>query len=370
MCGTCVCAFKLLPKVLKKKAQRTGMKCLRESKVSLAQGRILHDSHAETLAIRCFNHYILDECENLVRNPSAISPFIVRQGERNSAALGSCHPFTIRPEVMISMYCSEAPCGDASMELIMVAQEDPTPWPLAPNEELANQALKGRGSFAELGVVRRKPARGDCPASLSKSCSDKMALKQCTSLLSSLASVIVSPRNAYLSSLIIPRSEYVHSAFERSFSTEGRMKLVAQSRWPGDFAFSSFHTLVTDQQFQYSKRSIKEISTCLKSSNICAIWNPHIQETLINGVLQGWKQSDPRCASSISRMRLVGKALAVYEVLENDRAGSTTAPFGTYQDFKNSELVRDRRRVKQDSIARALVGWVPNVQDSFPLSHK
>jgi tRNA-specific adenosine deaminase 1 len=77
----------------------------------------------------------------------------------------SPQPFVIKQDVNIHMYCSEAPCGDASMELIMQAQEDPTPWQLP---ELASDVLsdgvdetslelKGRGFFSELGIVRRKP---------------------------------------------------------------------------------------------------------------------------------------------------------------------------------------------------------------------
>ena len=57
------------------------------------------------------------------------------------------------------MYCSEAPCGDASMELIMAAQEDPTPWAVPQAVDGNSDALTGRGYFSELGVVRRKPCK-------------------------------------------------------------------------------------------------------------------------------------------------------------------------------------------------------------------
>ena len=44
------------------------------------------------------------------------------------------------------------------MELVMEAQDDATPWPVGVG--LAGEksvVLQGRGSFAELGIVRRKP---------------------------------------------------------------------------------------------------------------------------------------------------------------------------------------------------------------------
>ena len=326
------------------------MKCLPTSKVSTAQGRILHDSHAEVLAIRCFNHFLVQECKKLVRQDSATSPYVFRQGQE---AKGQA--FFIKEGIKFHMYSSEAPCGDASMELTMMAQEDPTPWPTSP-ELWPSGSLKGRGSFSELAIVRRKPARGDSPGTMSKSCSDKLALKQCTSLLSSTVSAILSPRNAYLTTLVVPHSQLVQSAFDRSFSTKGRMKL-AQKEWPGGFAFHPLQVEATHVEFKYSRRAVGEPA---KGSNISSIWNPYAQETLINGVLQGWKQSNPRGASRISRASMVKDILVLQQ-----GSGQTTKT--TYRDLKSSEITEEYRTVKKSVIANALVGWIPNVEDSFDL---
>lgn len=48
-------------------ALATGMKCLPQSKLPLAKGNVLHDWHAEVLAIRGFNRWLVDECEELAR---------------------------------------------------------------------------------------------------------------------------------------------------------------------------------------------------------------------------------------------------------------------------------------------------------------
>ena len=138
------------------------MKCLPANKVSGVRGLVLHDWHAEILAIRAFNHFLIQECHNLARSMDATSPYIRRRKAHEISKTCGVQPFTVRPELSIHLYCSEAPCGDASMELTMNAQEDATPWPSPESSSEANdihEVLKGRGNFAELGIVRRKPCK-------------------------------------------------------------------------------------------------------------------------------------------------------------------------------------------------------------------
>ncbi len=136
------------------------MKCLPAAKVPHARGFVLHDWHAEVLAIRAFNRFLLDECLELVHHPTKTS-LVLRPREAHEISKSQgFQPFTIRKNLKIHMYCSEAPCGDASMELVMDAQEDATPWPLAVPVAVAEsdvQSLPGRGFFSKLGIVRRKP---------------------------------------------------------------------------------------------------------------------------------------------------------------------------------------------------------------------
>ena len=136
------------------------MKCLPVHQVSQAKGLVLHDWHAEILAIRGFNHFLIQECHDLARSNSSASRYIQRHESSEASALSGRQPFIIREDVKIHMYCSEAPCGDASMELIMASQADSTPWILpGPSGHVTgfSDSLKGRGYFSELGVVRRKP---------------------------------------------------------------------------------------------------------------------------------------------------------------------------------------------------------------------
>ena len=135
------------------------MRCLPATKTSLlASGTVLRDWHAEIVAIRAFNHFLLQEVNSLASS-SAYQSSIIRRRECCAVTTqpAGFQPYTVREDLSIVMYCSEAPCGDASMELVMEAQEDATPWPVVVPSEDCSQCLLGRESFSQLGVVRRKP---------------------------------------------------------------------------------------------------------------------------------------------------------------------------------------------------------------------
>lgn len=135
------------------------MKCLPKDKIALANGVTLHDSHAEVLALRAFNHFLIQECGRVARG--CLSHWVDAIESENKAEEYNGLAFRIRDGVKISMYCSEAPCGDASMELIMAEQEDATPWnvpgPINDTESSSDSPMHGRGYFSQLGVVRTKP---------------------------------------------------------------------------------------------------------------------------------------------------------------------------------------------------------------------
>jgi tRNA-specific adenosine deaminase 1 len=352
---------------------RTGLKCLPRVKVPGTRGCVLHDWHAEVLALRAFNHFLLQECLSLLESRRESSTVL----QRTVTCRGDDfpQPFSVREDVKIHMYCSEAPCGDSSMELVMKAQEDATPWPIPSCEraEAAAMELRGRENFSELGIVRRKPgqsshaskpqlmlsriARGDSLTTLSKSCSDKLALKQCTSLLNSDTITLINPERAYLETVILPQSQYLETSFSRAFGTEGRMKPVVGKIWPGGFNCRPFDVRTTVVNFDFSRHHLFSPKGQLKSSNISAVWTPSVQETLINGVLQGRKQDDPRGASAVSRKRMYDLAYCISNQLD-ERSASEVVP-------SDSIAIGQRRLVKDDVTKVALKGWIRNCQDGF-----
>ncbi|CAG5182566.1 uncharacterized protein ALTATR162_LOCUS10224 [Alternaria atra] len=345
------------------------MKCLPSNKIPLAHGNILHDWHAEVTAIRAFNRYLLDECSLISTPPYPTSDFL-RHLSPDEHTKDLQQPFTIREDVFIHMYCSEAPCGDASMELTMAAQEDATPWTSAPPTlsstldpvaQADTSALRGRSNFSLLGVVRAKPSRPDAPPTLSKSCTDKLAIKQATSLLSSTASLLINPQNAYLETLVLPDSQYISQACERAFSSSGRLRYLDFKEWKGGYRFQPFTILPTDREFTWSRRALSATEKAVPS-NISAVWTPSWQETLIGGVMQGRKQMDPRGASKICRRGLWMEALRLAGFLGGTAVMGEALRKRKYAEMKGSDELHERIKVKQD-IRNALKGWVRNTGD-------
>ena len=336
------------------------MRCLPSSKLHLADGNCLHDWHAEIVAIRAFNLFLLQQCMELIQNPSMPSCILHRQQHPRILEDG-CQPFAINDDVDIHMYCSECPCGDSSMELTMKAQADDTPW----RKTSEADTIMGRGHFSKLGIVRRKPSRADAPITLSKSCSDKLALKECTSLLSGVVSLLVSPANAYLKKLVIPQDQYVHKSIERAFTRNGRMSVLGgaiEESWKPGYGFHPFEVITTSRQFPCSRAPTQAHGAQSKGSNITAVWNPGTQETLIGGVVQGNRQFLGRGASLISRRRMWQSALSIAK-LAGIAAASESLQQSSYAQVKASPLLSSRRKVKKDVCTSALTEWVSNTGD-------
>ncbi|KAL2117880.1 hypothetical protein VTJ04DRAFT_7540 [Mycothermus thermophilus] len=425
------------PKFLQCVALATGMKCLPASKLSQANGVAVHDWHAEVLVIRAFNRFLLDECRRLAEDPGYESQFLRRRSQAEMPITSSSsslpwhdQPFAWREELTLHMYCSEAPCGDASMELIMASQEDATPWELPkasssaespspptvsssatpsstptqhaqPGEQPQGETpLLGRGYFSLLGLVRRKPARADAPQTLSKSCSDKLALRQCVSLLSSPTALLVSPEGVYLSTLVLPASQLVEKACARCFSAgptggesddsgqgdgdgesdggrnAGRMAPVRDKIWLGTgYAFHEMRVDATEKEFEFSRRGIlnlvqvngeKDASKVkLVASNLAVAWTKDggIDEGLVGGVLQGRKAFDLRGASATSRRRLWTAAKEVAALMPGCEDIVAALAAKTYGEVKECAMLQGRRRVKEDVRREALKGWARNLGD-------
>ena len=207
--------------------------------------------------------------------------------------------------------------------------------------------------------------RADSPITWSKSCSDKLALKQVTGLLSSLTTALIAPERAYLDSLVIPESQYVPEACRRSFAAEGRLKGISDSVWPSGYGFVPFEVKLTSREFAFSRRRCN-LEASPKASNKSVLWTPHVQQIVVNGVLQGRKQIDAQGASAIARQTLAKMVQAMtlsagLEVLK------PIADARRYADAKGVELLGARRWVKRIVVKEALQGWTSNAADDFRL---
>ncbi|RKF53146.1 tRNA-specific adenosine deaminase 1 [Erysiphe neolycopersici] len=383
-------------------AAATGMKCLPHDKIGQTQGMTLHDWHAEILAIRSFNNFLLKECLSMASTSSLslddeicqekTTSKYLRRRTQNEITEFEFQPFALRDDLLLHMYCSEAPCGDASMELIMASQNDSTPWEIPPSQihkkfDDKSSLLYGRSYFSNLGCIRRKPSRSDAPLSLSKSCSDKLALKQYMSLLSSLTSLFISPKNMYLSSLILPATQYHKVACDRAFSATGRLMAlqrgndmdVSQRFSPtstGGYRFQPFSVYSTSLEFIYSRRqsSLRLLpGESLVASNIASFSTPYNRGVLIGGTLQGRKQFSLRGAPPMSKHQMWQLALEVASRMElrpliralEKRINITSTNNRTYEEMKCTNLLAKRHEAK--SHVRCVLGgdagekgWVRN----------
>ncbi|KAJ6144447.1 hypothetical protein N7470_008342 [Penicillium chermesinum] len=359
-------------------AVTSGAKCLSASQIPRCRGLVLHDCHAEILAIRAFNHWLMTECHSILAeeaagetNPATGSPNpseskFIRKRDHHVTCEGQCPPFEMQPNVRIYMYCTCAPCGDGSMELCMAAQEDATPWEVVRQNNSGTEnslgddnLLDGRAHFSLLGVVRRKPARTDAESTRSKSCSDKLALRQVSSLLSWQTSRLLAlTENAYLAGLILPEDEISRVACDRAFGKNGRMAALVAQSWPSsscersvEYRFRPFQVLSVPAgkvraMWQFAKpkpTTIRQLAdgemaangvTPRKSKpgNVSAVWTlapsntdkvllpekgskslpslcgskTGLYESIISGVKQGNKASSPtaRGASALSRAKM------------------------------------------------------------------
>lgn len=84
------------------------MKCLPASKLAEAKGVAIHDWHAEMLAIRTFNRFLLDECQSILDSNHVGPEAILKRNEERKE--GDTRPFRVTDDVKLHMYCSEAPC--------------------------------------------------------------------------------------------------------------------------------------------------------------------------------------------------------------------------------------------------------------------
>lgn len=290
---------------------------------------MLHDSHAEVLALRGFNYWLLSEIRRVIKDSTYLSPIVeLSCSEASTSILGEegeplSRPFRLKRSVSIHLFTTEAPCGDASMELLMNSMPPGTaePWKHEDIDGL-KESLQGRGHFSMLGFVRRKPARADAEPSNSKSCTDKLAIKQFLSIIAFPNDLFIEKTdNAYIRTLIVYPDQYNETGYRRAFGPEGRLSRVSLcgkffdvSKLPQDFPRFAFDRAVLTYASSGQQKP--------KVTNTTALWiqDPGkeaggILEVLINGVKQGYKQWEARegKASVVSRRKLWDLAITIVE---------------------------------------------------------
>lgn len=289
----------------------------------------------------------------------------------------SSRSFRLRPGLTVHMFSTEPPCGDASMESVMSARgaEGAVPWTRELEDNGTRDGLQGRGYFSELGVVRRKPARADAEVSLSKSCSDKLAVRECMGILNGVVGALV--ERVWLRSLLLPWGKGKEEAMERAFGKEGRLRSLSQLESSRGVVVRTLALEMLPPEyprFTYEKSG----SGQCKAGNVASIWiagrngkGAEVCEALINGVRQGYKQSseDTRKASVTCRENMWRKGREIGRLLRQTGCSESTADdlqticcAESYSKLKE-KLSRSGRSCTKEAVIGVLGRWHENRGD-------
>ncbi|MBA0717716.1 hypothetical protein Golax_005508 [Gossypium laxum] len=195
----------------------TGTKCIGRSKLTHS-GNIVNDSHAEIIARRALLRFFYAEIQCLNDN-NGFQNSIFESELDGSGGI----KYKIRAGWKLHLYISQLPCGDASLSLVPSSIGEHGRFVLKISVKwlyytlvlivicmilvpLIESVPPFSGDCSELiGLVQRKPGRGD--STLSVSCSDKIARWNVVGVQGALLSYFLRP--VYLHSVTVGRSPYV-----------------------------------------------------------------------------------------------------------------------------------------------------------------
>lgn len=234
------------------------------------------------------------------------------------------------------------------MGLLMRGRQESTPWAIGGTPEVH----RGRADFAALSVVRTKPGRADSAVSWSKSCSDKLALRQVMSLLTCTTEPFFDREGFYLHTLVLPHDQYDAAAFERCFAGRGLA------------AFQEYHAirvLTTTAQFEQRQQDAAGPVAFAPSPLSLVFVLGYGREVLTQGRKLGVPQrhaNTPRAASIVSRyvmFRLMASLMAESEQTRPQLPES-------YSSLKSQGVARRGVKARATTV---LTPWRDNVEDDF-----
>ncbi|KAG2184719.1 hypothetical protein INT43_000632 [Umbelopsis isabellina] len=351
---------------------RTGLKCMPLSKLS-KYGDLVQDSHAEVIARRGFNKYLLNEIENCASSKPSIFENV--HDVISNLKLKALHSF--------HMYISQAPCGDASMTKLEAIQseesqnayikglkrkkctqelaEDPlTQYTYRskkrksedeaeqPGDAIASTIRRGRVGYQEFGILRTKPGRVDSEPSLCMSCSDKLARWNVLGLQSALISTLIPP--IYLDCVIV-NEMFDLPALRRSLFE--RLSNLTPIESP--YRLAKPKILHSSKQFLHSKQALEKTVECSQiiTCNTAISWIPGMSkaEVIVNGRRQGASkpkngQHSLKSRASICKLSLFQRFASIWEILKEKDSRLILDTTWMYQDAKSKATMYNKTKHK------------------------
>ncbi|XP_067158351.1 tRNA-specific adenosine deaminase 1 isoform X2 [Apteryx mantelli] len=368
-------------------AMGTGTKCIGQNKMRKT-GDILNDSHAEIVAKRSFQRYLLHQMW-LAASYQQCSIFI--PGTENGK-------WKLKPNIIFIFFSSHTPCGDASIIPMSEPENQPskpvigedTDGPSAKrsrnNDHLDSEDKRKLEEMASNPIIKRMKTVNDCFPVIT----EDLAAQQVSGKQASLedntdpksfeysAEMQRADKDAglgrakypvYLSAIVVGKCPYSQEAMRRAIIE--RCQQI--SFLPDGFHTQDVKLLQSNLQFEHSRQAIQEVQTNSKTKLVpcgAAISWSAVPEQPLDVTSNGFRQGTTKkgigsrqSRSKICKVELFHTFQKLVTSISQENLPDTLRmkTLETYYDYKEAAL--NYQEAWEVLRSQALQGWVKNAKE-------